>query len=378
MRILPLVAAITISLSSMSTLAQEALIEFVDGEIASAEDVNSNFKHLSNRLRAIEGKDGCYARDEDGSTIVECADGTSVTLESGEGRLDGINSNATAIATNAENVAANRADIDTNTANLALNTQSIVANRADIDTNTANLALNTQSIVANRADIDTNTANIAANRADIDFLRSAEYSGCSAAQEGNSVVITCADGTSAVLPGAGSVVVVEGTNGVTPDISNIPLNFYVIDGNGDPIATFLSGALPLEVASIHIAGSPSLEAVLEVDPDAEQVILTSASDTWPYWLHYTSDDCSGPAFITQPGLKWVTEISRGVYGRPTQKIRTYWKSRRKPGYFRDAYFPPSDVCEPIDSISEAILLEPYEPPPALLNPIFPLTVDSLP
>ena len=206
-------------------------------------------------------------------------------------------------------------------------------------------------------------------------------SSCSASQDGSSVVITCADGTSAFLPGAGSVIVAQGSDGVTPDISNIPLNFYVIDGNNDPIATFLSGSLPLDVASIIIAGAssvPNLEAVLQVDTEAEQVILTSASSTYLYWLHYTSEDCSGPAFITQPGLRWVTEISRDVYGRPTSKIRTYWKSRRKPGYFRGAYVPPSDVCEPIDAISEAILLQPYEPPRALLNPTFPLTVDSLP
>ena len=202
--------------------------------------------------------------------------------------------------------------------------------------------------------------------------------GCSAEQDGSGVVITCADGTTAVLPGVGSVVVIEGSDGATPDISNIPLDFYIIDGNDDPIATFLSGALPLDVASIRIAGSPSLEAILLVDNEAEQVILTSASSTWLYWLHYTSEDCSGPAFITQPGLQWVTEMSRGVYGRPTSKMRTYWKSRRKPGYFREAYVPPSDVCEPIDSISEAILLQPYEPPEALLNATFPLTVDSLP
>jgi hypothetical protein len=205
--------------------------------------------------------------------------------------------------------------------------------------------------------------------------------GCSAEQDSSSVVITCADGTSGVLPGAGSVIVVEGSDGATPDISNIPLDFYVIDGNGDPVATFLSGAVPLDGASILIAGSPSLEAFLEVDTEAEEVILGSAYNTHLYWLHYTSEDCSGPAFITHPGQQWLIEISSGVYGRPTLQIRTYWKSRRKPGYFTyitTAYVPPSDVCESIDSISEAFLLQPYEPPQTLLNPTFPLTVDSLP
>lgn len=77
-----LAAAITISLSSISTLAQEALIEFVDGEIASAEDVNSNFQHLHTRLNAIEQFGGCSVTQDGSSIVITCADGTSGVLAS--------------------------------------------------------------------------------------------------------------------------------------------------------------------------------------------------------------------------------------------------------------------------------------------------------
>jgi hypothetical protein len=82
MRTLSLAAAITISLSSISTLAQEALIEFVDGEIASAEDVNSNFQHLNTRLNAIEQFGGCSVTQDGSSVVITCADGTSGVLAS--------------------------------------------------------------------------------------------------------------------------------------------------------------------------------------------------------------------------------------------------------------------------------------------------------
>ena len=312
MRILPLVAAITISLSSMSTLAQEALIEFVDGEIASAEDVNSNFKHLSNRLRAIEGKDGCYARDEDGSTIVECADGTSVTLESGEGRLDGINSNATAIATNAENVAANRADIDTNTANIALNTESIVANNAGIDTNTANVTLNTQSIVANRADIDTNTANIAANRADIDFLMSSEYSGCSAAQDGSSVVISCADGSSGVLASAGTVVVYP-EGGV---LGAAPLQSWP---TGEIVWKDAAGLTIGRADGSNIAIIDGYKVGIKNNEESNEVNLVGGSAAWLFFL---TADCTGQIFIKDTVKNTIHKWDLYYVGAPSVATET--------------------------------------------------------
>ena len=225
------------------------------------------------------------------------------------------------------------------------------------------------------ADADAINANFESLKTQI-----AAKSGCSAEQDGNSVVISCSDGTSGVIPGTGTVVIVEGVDGETPDISNIPLDFYIVNGNGDPIATFVSGAVPLSGApTIKIAGSPSLEASLHVFAGEDRVQLTSAPSTYLYWLVFASEDCSGPAFITQPGLQWLTEISAGVYGRNTSGLRTYWKSRRKPGYSRGGvYYPPSEVCEEIDQISQALLLQPYTPPDALLNPVFPLTVEALP
>jgi len=58
--------------------------------------------------------------------------------------------------------------------------------------------------------------------------------GCSAEQDGSSVVITCADGTSGVLASAGTVVLIpEGETGETPDYSTINVGeFYWVDGNG--------------------------------------------------------------------------------------------------------------------------------------------------
>ena len=58
--------------------------------------------------------------------------------------------------------------------------------------------------------------------------------GCSVEQVDNSAEITCADGSSAVIAGAGSVLVLPtGVQGEAPDASTIPTgDFYWEDGNG--------------------------------------------------------------------------------------------------------------------------------------------------
>jgi hypothetical protein len=389
MRTLSLAAAITISLSSISTLAQEALIEFTDGEIASAEDVNSNFKHLSNRLRAIEGKDGCYARDEDGSTIVECADGTSVTLESGEGRLDGISSNATAIETNAENVAANRADIDTNTANVVLNTQSIVANRADIDTNTANVVLNTQSIVANRADIDTNTANIATNRADIDFLMSAEYSGCSAAQDGSSVVITCADGSSGVLASAGTVIAYpEGLLGEAPLIEYNTGDIVLVDADSIVLGPAVSDAadeyelFQMTVFSdsyrknrrLYVYNNPSESSVNVAASRSFNGTTTSRG-------YFLDESCMQDVFVPK-NRSDLLELDGSIYAPSVadEVPVILFRSSRRSAFVNSntGIKSPAGECEPMTATIEATLGIEYTPAPEILNAAYPVRLKQLP
>jgi len=57
--------------------------------------------------------------------------------------------------------------------------------------------------------------------------------GCSAEQDGSSVVITCADGTSGVLAGEGTVVVYDGGEVGEPDIIEYPTGAVVIVDDND-------------------------------------------------------------------------------------------------------------------------------------------------
>ena len=61
---------------------QSPLIQFSDGKIASAEEVNQNFNTLEARLLAIEKAGGCSIAQKDRSIVFTCADGTSGALAS--------------------------------------------------------------------------------------------------------------------------------------------------------------------------------------------------------------------------------------------------------------------------------------------------------
>jgi len=67
----------------MNAGAEESpLIQFSDGKIASAADVNTNFNNHELRLQAIEKAGGCSVTQKDSSIVVTCADGTSGVLAS--------------------------------------------------------------------------------------------------------------------------------------------------------------------------------------------------------------------------------------------------------------------------------------------------------
>jgi len=55
---------------------------FDNGEVADANDVNSNFNILEQRIKAIEQYGGCSVKQDASSVIVSCADGTSGVLAS--------------------------------------------------------------------------------------------------------------------------------------------------------------------------------------------------------------------------------------------------------------------------------------------------------
>ena len=79
-----------------------------------------------------------------------------------------VSANETAIQTNATNIAANKTAIEKNASDIATNKASIQTNATNIAANKTAIAKNTSDIAANKASIQTNATNIAANKTAIE------------------------------------------------------------------------------------------------------------------------------------------------------------------------------------------------------------------
>ena len=205
--------------------------------------------------------------------------------------------------------------------------------------------------------------------------------GCSAEQDGSSVVITCADGTSGVLASAGTVAILEGSAGEPPDVSTIPSgSFYLVDGNGDAIAYFGGNTLGLGAGfNIGIAGESRLkEAAIAYFEDQERIEVTGRIKNYKIW--YSSEDCTGPEFYDFANSEILVHIAEGQFAVPsTHAVSTAWRSSRNPGsFYAGVYTPPSQDCNEEDVIGTKHPLADYVVPDQLLNPVFPLSVEQRP
>ena len=81
---------------STSVPAQE-LVQFQNGQVADADDINANFQTVSDRLTLLEQAGGCSVTQENSGARLTCADGSSAIIANGgkvlvypEGTLGGV------------------------------------------------------------------------------------------------------------------------------------------------------------------------------------------------------------------------------------------------------------------------------------------------
>ena len=223
--------------------------------------------------------------------------------------------------------------------------------------------------------------------------------GCSAEQDGSGVIISCADGTSGVLAGAGTVVFVDGLVGEAPDISSIPTEFVLLDANDEVLAGVYSTQIT-ETYSVYNIGPFNAKNVgLLVDNIDQRLLgIANVDDVSPYdiylglvWLYYTTESCSGPVFAdnhiwANPSVVMIiedsdqTSVSDDVIAFTTAPaISTLMKSRRRPGGISvDGLSPPGD-CETLDipQLISGFPMQQWIPPDTLVNAALPLTIEPV-
>lgn len=213
--------------------------------------------------------------------------------------------------------------------------------------------------------------------------------GCSAEQDGSSVVITCADGTSGVLAGAGTVVLIpEGEVGETPDYSAINVgDFYWVDGNGVLLGERANGSSSTYTQGVFSDYCPRdacnksdyFRIDLVMDHEAEVVFI----DPYNFQVYYTELGCEGPA-LTQDSARNVFMLGGNyvVWSEDTLPSDTLVYSSKTTRYFRNQsseWIEESD-CLNIESgsVFNGKFVIPYTPASEILNATYPLRLEQRP
>ena len=194
--------------------------------------------------------------------------------------------------------------------------------------------------------------------------------GCSATQQDNSVLLECADGTSGVIAGAGTVVVYpEGSLGTIPT-TNLPQGEFVIfDGNDTLLGPRFGGWNGVYDIRVEItANNETLNKYVRLVNDE----ATSTVDIIEFGqgLSFAELDCQGAIFTSAtdallPNLRdegWL--VTTAVFSPALMKSNISW---------------PDFVCENSELImnAPALAIE-YTPAPEILNAVYPVRLEQLP
>jgi len=220
-------------------------------------------------------------------------------------------------------------------------------------------------------------------------------SGCSAQQDGSSVVITCADGTSGALASQGTVVFLEGLIGEVPDLSAVPTDFVLQDADGTILGAVFATQTSSNFSVYNLNGFSINSIGVLVDNAADTIVGianvddVSAYDYYPsiIKLYYTTEDCSGPAFsdtVLRGHSKVMLIESQNEFSPAgdviafptTPQVSTLMKSWRAPGGITLSGKSMVGDCQVLDvpQIISGAPMQTWYPPEELLAPTFPLSV----
>ena len=214
-----------------------------------------------------------------------------------------------------------------------------------------------------------------------------QYQGCSAAQDGSSIVITCADGSSGVLASAGSVILLEGLVGEVPDTSTLVTGpWYVVDASSVVLGEFISSwSTSTEIADDEILRIRVSGIVLSVRPEPPSSIKVSTQSNSTELIYFAEADCQGTPFLLNTArVKHLMEVRPGEYAvaTNTSKVTFEAASRRASGKFDGSisnpqYFEPTE-CQNFATIVAAVPMQAYFPPNEIVNATLPLRITTTP
>jgi len=153
--------------------------------------------------------------------------------------------------------------------------------------------------------------------------------GCSAEQDGSSVVITCADGTSGVLASKGTVVTYPIGASAVPDVSTLPTGqLVVVDANDIVLAKLREGANGNYLVELQTSGGYVLARIINEDTEEVVTVGIYSQPT----IYFQEMECSGQAFVENPSYLMLGPDGGYITNSSaTQKIAQVTQSKYRGG-----------------------------------------------
>lgn len=212
--------------------------------------------------------------------------------------------------------------------------------------------------------------------------------GCSAEQDGSSVVITCTDGTSGVLASEGTVVVYVPGEGLPVDLSQLRLGALVVrdatevilgevdEWSGTAFDVFVELEDRRESVVVRLVSHRG--HYCDDSGDVKECVLVGATSNYIGRVYFQDENCAGIPFgINSPGTVFIDETLYGwgdVIGG-----NILYKSSRDVGFLKKTgSFVPQGECHNGEG---ARILRPYvplTPPSTFTSAAYPLSIEQLP
>ena len=190
--------------------------------------------------------------------------------------------------------------------------------------------------------------------------------GCSVEQVDNSAEITCADGTTAVVPGYGTVVVYpEGTTGeIDPDSYNTG-DIVVKDAN-DIVLAPVSRSIGVDWHEVNLGPNKSSPIAYVKNDNVRQLVELSGLGSTLYFLE---SDCAGVATYTS--------------GSHLVKVNGAYFAQAVEGGFAGLFATKSSIsnggtCVNGERARYVTTFTSYTPAPEILNAAYPVRLEQLP
>ena len=197
--------------------------------------------------------------------------------------------------------------------------------------------------------------------------------GCTVEQVDNTAEITCADGSTAVVPGYGTVVVYPegGIVGDSPPVSWPTGEIIYVDSNDVILAAAKS------LVGVSYADLLPYKANFYNNVEAQKVGVTA----WGGGVdaYYLSSDCTGQAFGGSSGYLYDIDGQLLVQSNTIESSQLLVRSYKRSGYARGFVYTPTKACATFTSAESGVKpLIDYTPAPEILNAAYPVWLEQLP